>query len=212
MAKKKVSRRWMQDHVNDPYVKLAQQHGYRARAAWKLTELLDIEGLPRPGSVVVDLGAAPGSWSQVMRERLLDRDGTLQGQIIALDLLPVEPIPDVTFIQGDFREDAVLEQLEEVLGGQRPDLVISDMAPNLTGIKVADVAAMSHLHELVLDFALSRLQPHGVLVVKAFQGSGFTQTLELYRQHFRQVVVRKPKASRDRSAETFLIARQPRAS
>src|SRR5699024_4436087 len=208
MAKKKVSKRWMQDHVNDPYVKLAQQHGYRARAAYKLLELLDAEALPLAGSVVVDLGAAPGSWSQVVRHRLLDAGGVLNGQVIALDRLPMDPIPDVTFIQGDFRDDDVLSQLEEQLGGDRVDLVISDMAPNLTGIKVADVAAMSHLHDLVLEFARNHLKPDGVLITKAFQGGGFTQVLEQFRQHFRRVVVRKPKASRDRSTETFLIARQ----
>lgn len=211
MAKKKVSKRWLQDHINDPYVKLAQQHGYRARAAWKLTELLDSLGLPEPGSIVVDLGAAPGSWSQVVRERLLNPEGKVNGQLIALDRLPMESIPDVTFLQGDFRDDDVLQDLEQILDGKKVDLVISDMAPNLTGIRVADVAAMEHLHELVLDFAMAHLQPNGVLIAKAFQGGGFTQTLERYRQHFRRVVVRKPKASRDRSTETFLIARQLKA-
>lgn len=208
MARKKSSRQWINQHINDPYVKKAQQMGYRARAAFKLTEILDAEGLLRKGDVVVDLGAAPGSWSQVVRERLLD-DGGMTGRIIALDLLPMEPIPDVEFIQGDFREEAVLHELERSLGGARADLVISDMAPNLSGIRAADTARMQHVHELALEFACRHLKPGGTLIVKAFHGSGFTQTLELFRQHFRRVAVRKPGASRDKSAETFLVARDP---
>jgi len=207
MAKKKFSKQWVRDHINDPYVKLAQQHGYRARAAFKLTEILDTEKLLKKGDVVVDLGAAPGSWSQVARERLRGDDGTMHGRIVALDMLPMDPIDGVTFIQGDFREESVLRQLQETLAGTPVDLVISDMAPNLSGIKAADAARMQHVHELALDFALHCLKPDGALVVKAFHGSGFTQTVELFRQNFRRVVIRKPKASRDKSSETFIVAR-----
>ncbi|SRR5699024_8179746 len=207
MAKKKVSKQWVHEHINDPYVKMAQQKGYRARAAFKLLELLDAEALAKPGDVVVDLGAAPGSWSQVMRQRLARHDGTVDGTIIALDMLPMEPLPDVTFIQGDFREDEVLHQLQDKLGDKKVDLVISDMAPNLTGVKVADAARFQHVHELALDFACQHLVPSGALIVKAFHGSGFSQTVQQYRQYFTRVVVRKPQASRDRSSETFLVAR-----
>ncbi|HLU14574.1 MAG TPA: RlmE family RNA methyltransferase [Burkholderiaceae bacterium] len=210
MAKKKFSKQWVHDHINDPYVKMAQQYGYRARAAFKLTEILDTEKLLKKGDVVVDLGAAPGSWSQVARERLRDADGNLHGRIVALDMLPMEPIEGVTFIQGDFREDDVLRQLQDTLGDSRVDLVISDMAPNLSGIKAADAARMQHVHELALDFALQCLQPEGALIVKAFHGSGFTQTVELFRQNFKRVVIRKPKASRDKSSETFIVARGPK--
>ena len=207
MAKKKFSKQWVNQHINDPYVKMAQQYGYRARAAFKLTEILEAEKLLKKGDTVVDLGSAPGSWSQVARERLLDKDGTLDGRIVALDMLPMEPIHGVTFIQGDFREDAVIRELESLIGEDPVDLVISDMAPNLSGIKAADSARMQHVHELALEFASQRLKPDGVLVVKAFHGSGFTQTVELFRQYFQRVTIRKPKASRDKSSETFLVAR-----
>lgn len=207
MAKKKFSKQWVHQHINDPYVKMAQQKGYRARAAFKLIELLDTEGLLKQGDTVVDLGSAPGSWSQVARERLLDGSGSMSGRIVALDLLPMEPIEDVEFMQGDFREEAVLQQLEQILGDTSLDLVISDMAPNLSGVKAADAARMQDMHELALEFACQRLKPQGVLIVKAFHGSGFTQTVELFRQHFQRVTIRKPKASRDKSSETFLVAR-----
>lgn len=205
MAKKKFSKQWISDHINDPYVKMAQQKGYRARAAFKLTEILDAEKLLHRGDVVVDLGAAPGSWSQVARERLVGAGGVVDGRIIALDLLPMEPIAGVEFIQGDFREDAVLQQLQQLLGDQRVDLVISDMAPNLSGVGSADAARVQHVCELALEFADAHLQPGGALIVKAFHGSGFDQIVHAFRQQFRRVIERKPKASRDRSAETFLI-------
>ncbi|MBB5213785.1 RlmE family RNA methyltransferase [Parapusillimonas granuli] len=208
MAKKKFSKEWIQQHINDPYVKLAQQKGYRARAAFKLTEILDGEKLLRPGDVVVDLGSAPGSWSQVARERLVGPGGVLNGRIIALDMLPMEPIAGVEFIQGDFREDAVLEQLAERLGGARVDLVISDMAPNLSGVGSADSARIQHVCDLALDFASRHLKPEGALVVKAFHGSGFSQIVESFKRSFQRVVERKPKASRDKSSETFLVARR----
>jgi 23S rRNA methylase len=207
MAKKKFSKNWIREHINDPYVRLAQQKGYRARAAFKLIEILDTEKLLRPGQVVVDLGAAPGSWSQVVRERLAGPGGALDGRIVALDLLPMEPIPGVEFLQGDFREETVLQQLESLLDGQSVDLVISDMAPNLSGVGVADAARVQHVCELALKFACAHLRPEGALVVKAFHGSGFSQIVQAYKQRFQRVVERKPKASRDKSAETFLVAR-----
>ncbi len=208
MAKKKFSKEWIQQHINDPYVKLAQQKGYRARAAFKLTEILDGEKLLRPGDVVVDLGSAPGSWSQVARERLVGPGGVLNGRIIALDMLPMEPIAGVEFIQGDFREDAVLEQLAERLGGARVDLVISDMAPNLSGVGSADSARIQHVCDLALDFASRHLKPEGAWVVTAVPGSGFSQLVESFKRSFQRVVERKPKASRDKSSETFLVARR----
>lgn len=207
MAKKKFSKNWVHQHINDPYVKQAQQKGYRARAAFKLTELLDTEKLLRKGDVVVDLGAAPGSWSQVARERLVGPGGEIQGRIIALDMLPMEPIAGVEFLQGDFRDDAVLQQLEDMLDGARVDLVISDMAPNLSGVSSADSARIQHVCELALEFACAHLKPEGALIVKAFHGSGFSQIVERFKRHFVRVVERKPKASRDKSSETFLVAR-----
>lgn len=205
MAKKKFSKNWIHQHINDPYVKLAQQQGYRARAAFKLIEILDTEKLMRQGDIIVDLGAAPGSWSQVARERLVMASGELDGRVIALDLLPMEAIPGVEFFQGDFREDEVLHQLEERLAGQKVDLVISDMAPNLSGVGPADAARIQHVCELVLEFSLGHLKPDGAIIVKAFHGSGFSQIVEMFKQHFKRVVERKPKASRDRSSETFLV-------
>ncbi len=207
MAKKKFSKNWIQQHINDPYVKLAQQKGYRARAAFKLLEILDAEKLMSKGDIVVDLGSAPGSWSQVARERLAGPGGVVQGRIIALDMLPMEPVAGVEFIQGDFRDDAVLDQLKQIVGDSQVDLVISDMAPNLSGVGSADSARIQHVCELALDFALQHLRLEGALIVKAFHGSGFSQIVELFKQHFRRVVERKPKASRDKSSETFLVAR-----
>lgn len=207
MAKKKFSKNWIHQHINDPYVKLAQQQGYRARAAYKLIEILDTEKLMRQGDIIVDLGAAPGSWSQVARERLAAPSGELDGRVIALDLLPMEAIAGVEFFQGDFREDEVLRELEERLAGQKVDLVISDMAPNLSGVGPADAARIQHVCELVLEFALEHLKPEGAVIVKAFHGSGFSQIVEMFKQHFKRVVERKPKASRDRSAETFLVSK-----
>ena len=184
MAKKKFSKEWVQQHINDPYVKMAQQKGYRARAAFKLIEILDVEKLLRPGDVVVDLGSAPGSWSQVLRERLAGPGGVVQGRIIALDMLPMEPVAGVEFIQGDFREDSVLEILRERLQGMPVDLVISDMAPNLSGVSSADSARIQHVCDLALDFATRHLKPDGALVVKAFHGSGFSQIVETFKRHF----------------------------
>jgi len=205
MAKNKFSKNWLHQHINDPYVKLAQQKGYRARAAFKLTEILDTEKLLKPGDVVIDLGSAPGSWSQVVRERLAGPQGAIRGRVIALDLLPMEPVAGVEFIQGDFREEEVLRQLESLLGNQPVDLVISDMAPNLSGVGVADAARIQHVCDLAREFAQAHLKPDGALIVKAFHGSGFSQIVQSFKQTFRRVVERKPKASRDKSAETFLV-------
>ena len=208
MAKKKFSKNWVHQHINDPFVKMAQQKGYRARAAYKLTEILDTEKLLRKGDVVVDLGATPGSWSQVVRERLLGAGGRVDGRIIALDLLPMEPIAGVEFIQGDFREESVLGQLEEMLGGSKVDLVISDMAPNLSGVGAADSARIQHVCELALEFSMNHLKPDRTLIVEAFHGSGFSQIVQMFKQHFVRVVERKPKASRDKSSETFLVGQR----
>lgn len=207
MAKNRFSKAWLAQHLNDPYVKLAQKHQYRSRAAFKLIEIDRQDGLIRPGITVVDLGAAPGAWSQVLRERLAGPGGSLRGRIVALDLLPMEPIADVEFIQGDFREAEVLQQLERTLGGQPVDLVVSDMAPNLSGVAAADAARMADLIELAVDFAVRHLRPDGALLVKCFHGSGYSQTVELFKRHFVRVVARKPAASRGKSAETFLLGR-----
>lgn len=207
MAKKKFSKEWIHQHINDPYVKMAKQQGYRARAAFKLIEILDSEKLMRKGDIIVDLGSTPGSWSQVARERLVGEGGVLQGRVIALDLLPMEPIAGVEFIQGDFRDDAVLAALNDKVGQQQVNLVMSDMAPNLSGVSSADSARIQHVCELAMAFSLQHLTPDGVLIVKAFHGSGFSQIVQMFKQHFKRVVERKPKASRDKSSETFLLGR-----
>ena len=210
---KKVNRAWLHDHLSDPYVKLAQKEGYRARAAYKLKEIDEALGLVRAGQVVVDLGAVPGAWSQYLRRRFAPAGagaGALNGTIIALDILDFEPIEGVQFIQGDFREDAVLAQLEAALAGRPVDLVVSDMAPNLSGIPASDAARMSHLGELAVDFACRHLRPEGALVCKAFHGSGYSQLVKLFKDSFRVVKPIKPKASRDKSAETFLVGLGPK--
>lgn len=188
------------EHVNDPFVQRAQKDGYRSRAAYKLLEIDERDHLLKPGMVVVDLGATPGGWCQVAAAKLGN-----SGKIIALDLLPLHPLPRVDFIQGDFRDDVVLAQLEEKLGGQQIGLVISDMAPNISGIESADQARAIHLAELALDFAVQHLKPGGAFLVKVFQGVGFEDYLKLMRSHFVKVVTRKPKASRDRSSEQYLL-------
>ncbi len=209
--RKKPSRAWLARHIDDPYVKLAQKHGYRSRAAFKLIEIDAQDRLIRSGIVAVDLGSAPGAWSQVLRERLARPGGAgIDGRIVALDLLPMEPIPDVTFLQGDFREEETLRRLEAALGGAKPDLVVSDMAPNLSGIASADAARMSDLIELAVAFALAHLKPDGALLVKCFHGSGYSQAVELFKRSFARVAVRKPKASRAGSAETYLLGRSPK--
>lgn len=211
MSKNRFSKQWLHDHLNDPYVKMAQRDGYRARAAYKLKEVDEQEHLLRPGMTVVDLGAAPGSWSQYVRNVLSGKSGAavgaLKGRVIALDLLPMEAIPDVTFFQGDFREDEVLHQLEGLIGEQQVDVVLSDMAPNLSGIASADAARIEHVCELALEFARGHLKPEGALLVKAFHGSGYSQIVESFKRTFKIVKPIKPKASRDKSAETFILGR-----
>jgi len=210
---KKVNKQWLHDHTNDTYVKLAQREGYRARAAYKLKEIDEELHLIKPGQVVVDLGSVPGAWSQYVRRRFAPKDvgvggaaaGALNGTIIALDVLAMEPIEGVVFLQGDIREQPVLAQLEQAVGGRAVDLVISDMAPNLSGIESADSARISHLVELAVDFARQHLTPQGALVCKVFHGSGYSQLVTLFKATFRIVKPIKPKASRDKSSETFLI-------
>ncbi|HEY2976683.1 MAG TPA: RlmE family RNA methyltransferase [Burkholderiaceae bacterium] len=210
---KKVNKAWLADHMNDPYVKLAQREGYRARAAYKLKEIDETLGLIKPGQVVVDLGAAPGAWSQYLRRKFAPKDagtggaavGQLNGTIIALDLLDFEPIEGVTFLQGDFRDDEVLQRLNEAVAGRPVDVVVSDMAPNLSGIASSDSARIAHLVELAVEFSLAHLKPDGALVAKVFHGSGYSQLAELFKKSFRVVKPIKPKASRDKSAETFLV-------
>ncbi len=210
---KKVNKAWLNDHVNDPWVRLAHKEGYRARAAYKLKEIDETLGLIKPGQVVVDLGSTPGAWSQYVRRRFAPREagaggaavGSLNGTIVALDLLPMEPIEGVVFLQGDFREDAVLQQLVDQLAGRPVDVVVSDMAPNLSGIEVSDAARIAHLVELAIEFAQAHLRPQGALVCKVFHGSGYSQLVDAFRQSFRVVKAIKPKASRDKSSETFLV-------
>jgi 23S rRNA (uridine2552-2'-O)-methyltransferase len=205
---KKVNKAWLNDHVNDPYVKLAQKEGYRARAAYKLKEIDEQLGLIRPGHLVVDLGSAPGAWSQYLRRKLAPDGaaaGVLAGQILALDLLPMEPVEGVTFLQGDFREPEVAARLEAALAGRQADVVVSDMAPNLSGIPSSDSARIGHLVELAVDFAQFHMKPDGALVCKVFHGSGYSQLVKLFKERFRTVKPIKPKASRDKSSETFLV-------
>ena len=200
MKRSKTSKQWMHEHVNDPYVQRAQKDGYRSRAAYKLLEIDERDHLLKPGMAVVDLGATPGGWSQVAAARVGQG-----GKVIALDLLPLHPLHGVEFIQGDFREDSVLAQLEERLGGRQVGLVMSDMSPNISGIGMADQARAMHLAELALDFSVRHLQPGGTFLVKVFQGAGFEDYVKLMRGYFVRVVTRKPKASRDRSSELYLL-------
>ena len=210
---RKINKAWLNDHVNDPYVKLAQREGYRARAAYKLKEIDEALGLVRPGQLVIDLGCAPGAWSQYLRRKFAGEGaavGELNGRIIALDLLDFEPIEGVQYIQGDFRDEAVLAQLVTLMAGRRADLVVSDMAPNLSGVASADSARISHLVELAVEFAGQHLHRDGALVCKVFHGSGYSQWVKLFKDSFRVVKPIKPKASRDRSSETFLVGIGPK--
>lgn len=190
----------MREHVNDPYVQLARKEGWRSRAAFKLLEIDDRDRLLRSGEVVVDLGAAPGGWSQVAARRV-----GAGGLVIALDLLEMEPVHGVDFIQGDFRDDGILARLEERLAGRRVGLVMSDMAPNMSGVPLVDQARIMHLAELGLDFCRAHLKPEGAFLVKVFQGTDYAAFLRSMREVFRSVAVRKPAASRDRSAELYLL-------
>ncbi|MCG9065258.1 RlmE family RNA methyltransferase [Laribacter hongkongensis] len=202
MARSKTSAAWLNEHVHDHWVHMAQKEGYRSRAAYKLLEIHDKDKLLRPGMTVADLGSAPGSWSQVAAGIVGD-----SGRVFALDLLEMAAIPGVDFIQGDFREDAVLDQFETLLAGRPLDLVISDMAPNLSGMASIDQARAAYLCELALDFARNHLKPGGAFLVKVFQGSEFNDYLAAMRSGFTQVLSRKPKASRDRSAEIYLLGK-----
>lgn len=201
MARSRSSDRWLNEHVNDPYVKMAQKDGYRSRASYKLLELIDKDRLLRPGMLVMDLGSAPGGWSQVVARRLGNR-----GRVLATDILPMEPIGHVEFIQGDFTDDAVFQRILDALDGQRPDLVLSDIAPNISGVAAADQAASIHLVELALDMARQVLQPGGTFVAKLFQGEGSDAYVRDLRSCFDRVVIRKPEASRPRSREVYVVA------
>lgn len=213
---KKVNKAWLNDHVNDTYVKLAKKEGFRARAAYKLKEIDETFGLIKPGDVVVDLGSAPGAWSQYVRRKLSPQGaaaGALNGTIIAMDILPMEAIEGVVFIEGDFREDSTLKALQDALAeqtaSQAVDVVVSDMAPNLSGIGTVDAARIAHLIELAVDFSMTHLKPGGALVVKLFHGGGYSELVQLFKAHFRVVKPFKPKASRDKSSETFLVGMGP---
>jgi len=200
MKLKPSSKAWMHEHINDEFVKRAQKEGYRARAAYKLMEIDDKDKLIKPGMTIVDLGSAPGSWSQVAIQRLKG-----QGRIIALDLLEMAPIKDVEFIQGDFREEVILRVLEKSLNGKQIDLVIADMAPNISGIAIVDQAGAAYLTELALEFSKEWLKPSGNFLVKVFIGEGFDDIVKSMRTMFDKVVTRKPKASRGRSNEVYLL-------
>ena len=202
MARSKSSKRWLKEHFNDVYVQKAQREGWRSRAVYKLQELDEKDRLFRPGMTVVDLGAAPGSWSQWAIRRIGEK-----GHVYALDLLPVEPFAGITFIQGDFSEDAVYQRLLDALEGKAVDLVMSDMAPNLSGNTAVDIPRAMYLVELAVDFADQVLKPGGTFVAKVFQGEGFDNLIRGLRQRYDRVVVRKPKASRPRSREVYVVAR-----
>jgi len=202
MKRTRTSKAWMREHVNDTYVQLARKEGWRSRAAFKLLEIDDKDKLLKRGEVVVDLGATPGGWSQVASKRVGDG-----GMVIALDLLEMDPIHNVHFIQGDFREDEVLELLEKQLGDRRVGLVMSDMAPNMSGVPLVDQARVMHLAELGLEFSKVHLKPDGAFLVKVFQGTDYETFFRQMRETFKTVVVRKPDASRDRSAELYLLGR-----
>lgn len=194
--------------MNDPYVKLAQKEGYRARAVYKLKEIDEAENLIKPGQIIVDLGATPGSWSQYVRNKLAGKEGGgINGEIFALDLLPMEPISDVQFIQGDFREDEVLNQLADCLKGRKLDLVLSDMAPNLSGHPTVDAARVEYIIELALGFAREHLKPSGSLLVKCFHGPSYNNIVNMFKSEFKVLQNKKPKASRDRSSEVFLLGK-----
>ena len=207
MKRTKTSKQWMMEHVNDVYVQRAKAEGYRSRAAYKLLEVAERDKLLKQGMVVVDLGAAPGGWSQVAAAKL-----GASGRVIALDLLPMDALRNVTFLQGDFREETVILALEQELGGRPIDLVLSDMSPNISGIALSDQARAMHLAELALEFAVKHLKPGGGLLVKVFQGSGFQEFLREMRGRFARVVTRKPEASRGRSNELYLLGKERKAA
>ena len=210
---RKVNKAWLNDHVNDTYVKLAKREGYRARAAYKLKEIDEAHKLIKPGHMVIDLGSTPGAWSQYIRRKLSPKTATgggaavgeLNGRIIALDLLAMEPVEGVVFIQGDFREDEVLTQLTTEMQGELADVVVSDMAPNLSGIDATDAARVENLIELAIDFCKNHMKPEGSLVAKVFHGSGYSQLVVMFKANFKVVKAIKPASSRSESSETFLV-------
>ena len=207
MAKRtRTSKAWMHEHVTDPFVKAAKREGYRSRAAYKLQEIDKRDRLFKAGALVVDLGAAPGGWCQVARERIGP-----QGRVVAIDLLPMEPIAGVDFIQGDFTSDAGIRELTALTGSSPADVVISDMAPNISGIGISDQARAMELAELALDFSAVHLKPGGGFLVKLFQGEGFDEFVVMARQRFQKVAMRKPDASRDRSNEVYLLGMDKKA-
>ena len=216
----KVNRAWINDHVNDPYVKLAKLEGYRARAAYKLKEIDETLHLIKPGQLVVDLGSTPGAWSQYVRRKMSPKSATgggaaageLNGVIIALDILPMEPVEGVVFLQGDFREPEVLQRLTDEMKGRQADVVVSDMAPNLSGITSADSARIENLVELALEFAQFHMRPQGALIAKVFHGGGYDHLVKRFRESFIVVKPFKPKASRDKSSETFLVGQGLKSS
>ena len=211
MKKNRFSKQWLNEHVHDPFVKQAQKDNYRSRAVYKLQEIDEAHRLVRPGQCIVELGSAPGAWSQYLARRLgTDAAGALRGRVVALDLLPMEPVEGVEFIQGDFREAEVLQRIEAMLEGRRVDLVLSDMAPNLSGIASADAARVEHLADLALEFAGNWLSDEGALLIKTFHSGYFSQIVTRYKQRFRTVKTLKPKASRERSAEVFVLAMRPK--
>ncbi len=208
MAKKKLNKNWLHAHMNDPYVQLAQKEGYRARAAYKLKEIDELDKLIKPGQIIVDLGSVPGSWSQYARNKLTGKDGSqIHGMIIGLDILPMEPITDVHFIQGDFRDTESLQRLDRLLEGRKVDLVLSDMAPNLSGIAISDASRVEEIIDLVIEFAQQHMKPSGTLLAKCFNGTGYNEVLMKFRQEFKTVASRKPRASRDKSSEIFLLGK-----
>ena len=203
MARSKSSNAWLRRHVNDPYVHRAKAHGYRSRSAYKLIEIAERDKLIRPGAAVVDLGAAPGGWAQALAERVGQ-----SGRVVAVDLLDVQPIPGVAVIRGDFRDKVVLDQVTTVMAGRKLDLVVSDLAPNLSGVSATDQARSVALCELALEFASSHLKPQGAFLVKAFQGAGYPEFLAAMRGAFVTVASRKPGASRERSSEMYLLGKR----
>jgi 23S rRNA (uridine2552-2'-O)-methyltransferase len=202
MARSKSSARWLKEHVNDPFVKQAQKDGYRSRASYKLLALNEKDKLIKPGMLVIDLGSAPGGWSQIASELVGEK-----GKLIASDILPMDALPDVDFIQGDFTEESVFNEIMRVIDGRPVDVVISDMAPNLSGVAAADQAASIYLIELALDMAQQVLKPKGSFVAKAFQGEGYDDFVKQVREHFDTVLIRKPEASRARSREVYVVGK-----
>ena len=207
MAKNKFNKSWMNSHLNDPYVKLAQKENYRSRAAYKLKEIDEDVKLLQSGQVIVDLGASPGSWSQYAMRKMGREGGEIQGDIISIDILPMEAIHQVKFLQGDFREEETLQKLKDLLENRKADIILSDMAPNLSGIASADAARMEELLEIALDFAQAHLKPNGALLVKCFNGIGYNEILAKFKAQFQSVVSKKPKASRNQSSEIYLLGR-----